>query len=296
MNPWDNLRTLVEEPLVSFGEIEITPATLLIATLIILIAYGISRLLQRILRRKVFEQIHLHKGSQSAICRLLHIIIMCLGVFIAIQHTGINLTALAAVSAVLLVGIGLGLQTITHNFISGLIMLFERPVQEGDYVEVNGVQGTVQAVNAYSTKVETLDRMTIIVPNSKFLSENVTNWSFQDSKVRIHATVGVSYGADVELVGETLLEVGRAHPEVLSDPEPRMQFLGFGDSSLKFDLLVWIEDPTRQYFVVSDLNFAIVRAFRERNITIPFPQRDLHVRSAVPMSVATHSDGNEKKQ
>ncbi len=296
MNPWDNLRTLVEEPLVSFGEIEITPATLLIATLIILIAYGLSRLLQRILRRKVFEQIHLHKGSQSAICRLLHIIIMCLGVFIAIQHTGINLTALAAVSAVLLVGIGLGLQTITHNFISGLIMLFERPVQEGDYVEVNGVQGTVQAVNAYSTKVETLDRMTIIVPNSKFLSENVTNWSFQDSKVRIHATVGVSYGADVELVGETLLEVGRAHPEVLSDPQPQMQFLGFGDSSLNFDLLVWIEDPTRQYIVISDLNFAIVRAFRERNITIPFPQRDLHVRSTVPISVATHSDGNAKKE
>ena len=295
MNPWDNLRKVIEEPIVSFGEIKITPAILLTATLIILIAYGISRLLQRMLRRKVFEQIHLHKGSQSAICRLLHIIIMCLGVFIAIQHTGINLTALAAVSAVLLVGIGLGLQTITHNFISGLIMLFERPVQEGDYVEVNGVQGTVQAVNAYSTKVETLDRMTIIVPNSKFLSENVTNWSFQDSKVRIHATVGVSYGADVELVAETLLEVGRAHPEILSDPQPQMQFLGFGDSSLNFDLLVWIDDPTRQYFVISDLNFAIVRAFRERDITIPFPQRDLHVRSAVPMSVATHSDGNKKE-
>lgn len=295
MNPWDNLRTVIEEPLVSFGEIEITPATLLIATLIILIAYGISRLLQRILRRKVFEQTHLHKGSQSAICRLLHIIIMCLGVFIAIQHTGINLTALAAVSAVLLVGIGLGLQNITHNFISGLIMLFERPVQEGDFVEVGGVQGTVQAVNAYSTKVETLDRVTIIVPNSHFLSENVTNWSFQESKVRIHATVGVSYGADVELVAETLLEVGRAHPAVLSDPQPQMQFLGFGDSSLNFDLLVWIEDPTRQYIVISDLNFAIVRAFRERNITIPFPQRDLHMQSVEPTLLATLSQETNKK-
>ena len=295
MNPWDNLRTVFEEPIVSFGEIEVTPATLLISTLIVLIAYGISRLLQRMLRRKVFEQIHLHKGSQSAICRLLHIIIMCIGIFIAIQHTGINLTALAAVSAVFLVGIGLGLQNITHNFISGLIMLFERPVQEGDFVEVGGVQGTVQSVNAYSTKVETLDRVTIIVPNSHFLSDNVTNWSFQESKVRIHVSVGVSYGADVELVAETLLEVGRAHPEVLSDPEPQMQFLGFGDSSLNFDLLVWIENPTRQYFVISDLNFAIVRAFREQNITIPFPQRDLHVRSAVPMSVAIQSDDKEKK-
>ncbi len=296
MNPWDNLRKVIEEPLIAFGEIEITPAILLTATLIILIAYGISRFLQRILRRGVFERISLNKGSQSAICRLLHIVIMCIGVFIAIEYTGINLTTLAAVGAVLLVGIGLGLQTITHNFISGLIMLFEHPVQEGDFVEVDGVQGSVQSVNAYSTKVDTLDNVTIIVPNSKFLSENVTNWSFQESKVRIHASVGVSYGADVELVAETLLEVGRAHPEVLSDPEPQMQFLGFGDSSLNFDLLVWIADPTRQYFVVSDLNFAIVRAFRERDITIPFPQRDLHVRSAVPMSVATQADGNAKKE
>ena len=296
MNTWDDLRAVFEKQIVSFGEIEITPAILLTAVLIILIAYGISRFLQRMLRRNVFEQIHLHQGSQSAICRLLHIIIMCLGVFIAIQHTGIDLTALAAVSAVFLVGIGLGLQNITHNFISGLIMLFERPVQEGDFVEVNGVQGSVQAVNAYSTKVETLDRVTIIVPNSHFLSDNVTNWSFQDSKVRIHVSVGVSYGADVELVAETLLEVGRAHSEVLSDPEPQAQFLTFGDSSLNFDLLVWIEDPTRQYIVTSDLNFAIVQAFRERDITIPFPQRDLHVRSAVPMSVATQSDSNPKKE
>ena len=295
MNPWDNLRTVIEEPIISFGEIEITPAILLTATLIILIAYGISRLLQRMLRRGVFERIRLNEGSQSAICRLLHIITMCIGVFIAIEYTGINLTTLAAVSAVLLVGIGLGLQTITHNFISGLIMLFERPVQEGDFVEVGGVQGSVQAVNAYSTKVETLDHVTIIVPNSKFLSENVTNWSFQESKVRIHVSVGVSYGADVELVAETLLEVGRAHPEVLSDPEPQIQFLSFGESSLNFDLLVWIVDPTRQYFVISDLNFAVVQAFRERDIEIPFPQRDLHVRSAVPINLPTPSK-NERKE
>ena len=296
MNTWDELRTVFEKQLISFGELKITPAILLTSMLIILIAYGISRLLQRMLRRSVFEQIDINKGSQSAICRLLHIIIMCIGTFIAIEYTGIDLTTLAAVSAVLLVGIGLGLQNITHNFISGLILLFERPVQEGDFVEVGGVQGSVQAVNAYSTKVETLDKVTIIVPNSHFLSQDVTNWSFQESKVRIHVPVGVSYGADVELVAETLLEVGRAHPEVLSDPEPQMQFLAFGDSSLNFDLLVWIEDPTRQYFVISDLNFAIVQAFRERDITIPFPQRDLHVRSAVPMSVATPSSENVREE
>lgn len=296
MKTWDELRTVFEQQIVSFGEIKITPAILLTATLIILIAYGASRLLQRMLRRNVFKRISSNEGSQAAICRILHYTIMILGSFIAIEHTGIDLTAFAAISAVLMVGIGFGLQNVASNFISGLILLFERPVQEGDFVDVHGVQGRVRAINARSTTVETLDNVSIIVPNSHFVSEPVTNWSFRDSKVRLHASVGVSYGADVELVAETLLEVGRAHPEVLSDPEPQMQFLTFGDSSLNFDLLVWIEDPTREYFVISDLNFAIVQAFRDRNITIPFPQRDLHVRSVVPMSLATQSDGNAKKE
>ena len=189
------------------------------------------------------------------------------------------MTALAAVSAVLMVGIGFGLQNITNNFISGPILLFERPVQVGDYVEVSGVQGCVRSIRARSTMVETLDSVSIIVPNSNFIGQNVTNWSYKDAKVRIHISVGVSYSSDVDLVGETLLRVGKSHPEVLQNPEPRIQFLEFGDSSLNFDLLVWIDDPSRQYFVRSDLNFAIVNAFREEGITIPFPQRDLHLRS-----------------
>ncbi len=189
------------------------------------------------------------------------------------------MTALAAVSAVLMVGIGFGLQNITNNFISGLILLFERPVQVGDYVEVSGVQGCVRSIRARSTMVETLDSVSIIVPNSNFIGQNVTNWSYKDAKVRIHISVGVSYSSDMDLVGESLLWVGKSHPEVLQNPEPRIQFLEFGDSSLNFDLLVWIDDPSRQYFVRSDLNFAIVNAFREEGITIPFPQRDLHLRS-----------------
>ena len=295
MNDWTDIRKVFETQLVSFGNIEITPGLLLMAVLIIFIAYGASRMLQRMLRRNVFERIRLDEGSQAAICRVLHYMIMILGCFIAIKQTGIDLTALAAISAVLMVGIGFGLQNVASNFISGLILLFERPVQEGDFVEVCGVQGRVRAINARSTTVETLDKVTIIVPNSHFVSESVTNWSYRDSTVRIHASVGVSYGSNVELVAETLLEVGRAHPEVLSDPEPQMQFLGFGDSSLNFDLLVWIGDPTRQYFVISDLNFAIVQAFRDRNITIPFPQRDLHFQSVDPTFLASLSQGINKK-
>ncbi len=283
MKSWREILDILGKKLVSLGDLTITPAVLMTVVLIILAAFWVSRLFQRMLRRNVFERMHLKEGTQATICRILHYIIMLLGIFIAIQQAGIDLTTLAAISAVLMVGIGLGLQNITSNFISALILLFERPVQVGDFVEVGGVQGRIRVIKARSTVVETLDNVSIIVPNSNFIFENVTNWSYRDSKVRIHISVGVSYGSDVDLVAETLLQVGRAHPEVLDNPEPKIQFLEFGDSSLNFDLLVWIEDSPRQYFVRSDLNFAIVKAFREQDITIPFPQRDLHIQSAVPL-------------
>ena len=279
MNRWEEILGILGKKLVSLGDVTITPAVLITVVLIFLTSILISRLLQRMLRRNVLRRMHIKEGVKEAICRILHYAIITLGAFIAVEQAGIDLTALAAISAVLMVGIGFGLQNITSNFVSGLILLFERPVQVGDYVEVSGVQGRVRSIRARSTTVETLDNVSIIVPNSNFIAQNVTNWSYQDAKVRIHISVGVSYGSDVDLVGETLLRAGAAHPEVLRDPEPRMQFVDFGDSSLNFDLLVWIDDPSRQHFVRSDLNFAIVKAFREQGITIPFPQRDLHLRS-----------------
>ncbi len=282
----ENLQEVVDvlkKKLISLGDVTITPAVLLSVVLILIGAFWLSRFLRRLLRRNVFRRTHLTIGTQETVFRILHYIIMLLGVFIAIQQVGVDLTTLAAISAVLMVGIGLGLQNITSNFISALILLFERPVQVGDFVEVGGVQGRIRAIKTRSSIVETLDNVSIIVPNSNFITDSVTNWSYRDSKVRIHVSVGVSYGSDVDLVEETLLQVGRAHQEVLLNPEPRIQFLEFGDSSLNFDLLVWINDASRQYFIRSDLNFAVVKAFREQGITIAFPQRDLHIRSAVPI-------------
>ena len=283
MKSWEEIIDILKKNLFSLGDITITPAVLITVVLIILGAFWVSRLLRGMLRRSLFRRTHLNIGTQETICRILHYIIMLMGAFIAIQQVGIDLTTLAAISAVLMVGIGLGLQNITSNFISALILLFERPVQVGDFVEVGGVHGRIRAIKTRSSVVETLDNVSIIVPNLNFITQNVTNWSYRDSKVRIHIFVGVSYGSDVDLVAETLLQVGCAHPEVLLDPEPTIQFLEFGDSSLNFDLLVWINDSSRQYFVKSDLNFAIVKAFREQGITIPFPQRDLHIQSAIPL-------------
>ena len=283
MNNWQEILEVLRKKLVSLGDVTITPAVLITVVLIMLGAFWASRLLRSMLRRNVFRRTHLNIGVQETISRILHYIIMLIGSFIAIQQIGIDLTTLAAIGAVLMVGIGLGLQNITSNFISALILLFERPVQVGDFVEVSGIQGRIRAIKTRSSIVETLDNVAIIVPNSNFITDNVTNWSYRDSKVRIHILVGVSYGSDVDLVEKTLLQVGRAHQEVLLNPEPTVQFLEFGDSSLNFDLLVWINDASRQYIIRSDLNFAVVKAFREQGITIPFPQRDLHIQSAIPL-------------
>ena len=283
MNNLQEIVDVLKRKIVSLGDVTITPAVLLTIVLIMLAALWISQLLQRMLRRNLFRRMHLNEGTQATICRILHYVIMLAGLFMAINQIGISLTTLAAISAVLMVGIGLGLQNITSNFISTLIILFERPVQVGDFVEVGSVQGRIRRIKTRSSVVETLDNVSIIVPNSNFISENVTNWSYRDSKVRIHVYVGVSYGADVDLVEKVLLQVGRAHQEVLLNPEPTVQFLEFGDSSLNFDLLVWINDASRQYIIRSDLNFAVVKAFREQGITIPFPQRDLHIQSAIPL-------------
>ena len=283
MNNLQEILDMLRKRLVSLGDVTITPAILITVALILLAAFWVSRMLRGMLRRNVFRRTHLNIGIQETICRILHYIIMLIGAVLAIQQIGIDLTTLAAIGAVLMVGIGLGLQNITSNFISALILLFERPVQVGDFVEVGGVQGRIRAIKTRSSVVETLDNVSIIVPNLNFITQNVTNWSYRDSKVRIHVSVGVSYGSDVDLVAETLLRVGRSHQEVLLNPEPAIQFLEFADSTLNFDLLVWINDASRQYFIKSDLNFAVVKAFREKDITIAFPQRDLHIRTAIPI-------------
>ena len=160
-------------------------------------------------------------------------------------------------------------------------------------MEVGGVLGTVRAINARSTTVDTLDNISIIVPNANFVQENVTNWSHHDTKTRIHTVVGVSYNADVDLARKTLLDVARNHPEVLNQPSPRVQFRSFGDSTLDFHLLTWIADPKRQNDIMSDLNFAVIAAFRENDLEIAFPQRDLHLRSTEILPIRMSDDPNQ---
>jgi small-conductance mechanosensitive channel len=184
------------------------------------------------------------------------------------------------------VGIGFGLQNIANNFVSGLILLFERPIKPNDMVSVGDTDGKVEEIKMRATTVVTRDNVTIIVPNSQFISSEVTNWSHTDPKVRIHVPVGVAYGSDVKLVTDLLLQVAKDHPQVMNEPPPNVWFTGFGDSSLDFELLVWITEPISRQKIRSDLNYAIDAAFRQHDVTIPFPQRDLHLQS-LPSAIET---------
>jgi len=265
----------VENELFRIGGTPVTIASLVSFFVFLGLAFLVSALVQRALGR-IYRRRGIDEGVQYALNRLLHYGIMGLGAFLALDNLGISITALAGLGAILAVGIGFGLQNIAQNFVSGLILLLERPVKKGDFVEVGDTRGTVREIRA--TIVTTLDNVDILVPNGQFITEPVINSTYGDRRVRIPVKVGVAYGSDTTRVRETLERVAAEHPGVLEEPRPLVRFDDFGESSLAFTLLVWLSSPRTEPIVASELRFAIDRAFREAGIEIPFPQRDLHLR------------------
>ena len=224
----------------------------------------------------------LDRSLQYAIAQLVSNLVLIVGIFVVLENTGIHLGALTVFAGAVGVGVGFGLQNIASNFISGLVILAERPITIGDRVEVAGIIGQVQKINARSTVVVTNDNIATIVPNQKFIDSPVTNWTYGDPRVRFRLPVGVAYGSDVEKVRDTLIAAASANAQALSDPAPSVFFVAFGESSLDFELVVWSDEMShRPRRFRSDLNFAIEKNLREAGIEIPFPQRDLHIRSGV---------------
>lgn len=221
-------------------------------------------------------------APRFVIVRVSQYLIWFVGLVVALEFLNIDMTAVALVAGALGIGIGFGLQNVVSNFVAGVVLLLEQPLRFKDRVSVENVEGQVENVSFRATTIVTNDNISIIVPNSQLINQPVTNWSHGDPRIRIHVAIGVAYGSDVELVTRTLLEVARAHENVLPSPEPEVRFLEFGDSSLNFELLVWLDDPPGHYRLRSDLNYAIDAAFRQQGIEIPFPQRDLHVKSGLP--------------
>ena len=240
---------------------------------------AVSRLLNRVLLKRILHRFQIQESKTYTMIRINHYLIMIVGAIVSFQFIGINLSGLAFIFGLLSVGIGFGLQNITSNFISGLILLFEQPIKIGDRVLVGETEGDVLSINMRSTTIRSLNNVSIIVPNSEFISSNVVNWSHDDNKIRIDVEVGVSYNSDLDTVLNSLNEVARESDSVLKRPASDVIFKNFGDSSWNMILRVWIADAKLHHLIRSEINCAIVRKFRQNNIEIPYPQRDLHLRS-----------------
>ena len=251
---------------------------LLVALLIAV--FWISSRTKHFLFNRLLAQSGLDRSLQYAIAQVVSNIVLVVGIFIVLENSGIRLAALTVFAGAVGVGVGFGLQNIASNFISGLVILAERPITIGDRVEVAGIAGQVEHIRARSTVIRTNDNIMMIVPNTKFIDSPVTNWTYGDRRVRFRIPVGVAYGSDVAKVRDALLAVAQENPHTLKEPAPGVFLEKFGDNSIDFKLVVWSSEMSaRPSRYRSDLNFAIVEKFREAKIEMPFPQRDLHIRS-----------------
>jgi small-conductance mechanosensitive channel len=284
---WTEIFAVFTKPIFQLGQTWVSLATIVQFVVVVALVVTLSRLSRRVLRTRVLMHTKLDAGLQYAIARIVSYIVLVLGLLIGLETLGINLSSLAVVAGALGVGIGFGLQNIVSNFVSGLIILAERPIQVGDRVDLGrGAVGQVKRIGARATHVLTNDNIMIIVPNSEFVSGRVINWTHLDPRVRFRLPVGVSYGSDPRLVEKFLLEVARANSNVLPDPAPTVVFKEFGDSALLFELRVWSSDMTyRPGSLESQINFAIWDKFKEHGIEIPFSQRDLHLKEPVKVEV-----------
>jgi small-conductance mechanosensitive channel len=281
---FERVGQVARAPLLTIGETEVTLMALASLVGAVVLTLVVNRLVRRWLERRVFTYFTWDQGVQHAVASVVGYVILFAGVALGLEYVGIGIQALALFAGVVGIGIGFGLQNIASNFISGLIILFERPVKKGDYVDAGGLEGRVDEIRARATSIVTRDNVTVIVPNSEFVASRVVNWSHGDETARIHVPVGVAYGSDVALVTRVLLDVATKHPKVLATPAPTVRFVAFGASSLDFELLFWTADVPTKGDTRSDLNYAIDAAFREHGIEIPFPQQDVRVTLTKPLA------------
>nr|WP_242016743.1 mechanosensitive ion channel domain-containing protein [Trichocoleus sp. FACHB-46] len=266
-------------PIISLGKQAYSIIDLLILVGLLLGLVGLAGAVTNVLRSRILSVSGINRSAQEAVAIITKYTLIFIGSIVLLQIWGLDITSLAIVASALGVGIGFGFQDIAKNFGSGVVLLFERPVQVGDFVEVGEYQGTIERIGARSTIIRTLDQISIIVPNSRLLEGEVKNWTYHSSIVRLHLPVHVAYHSEPNLVRLTLLEATKAHRGVLTVPPPQVWFQGFGEHALNFELLVWTAEPSKQFFLKSELYFRIEALLRQRQIEIPLPQRDLHIRS-----------------
>lgn len=304
-NIWEYINQLIrdlfrilQEPFAKLGPTEISINFIIYLILSVILLFFLAKKARDLLVNKILTRANVNEGVRQSIGTIVRYLIIVLGLIIIFQSVGLDFSALGVLAGALGVGIGFGLQNITNNFVSGLIILFERPIKIGDRVEVGEISGDVVRISARATTIITNDNISIIVPNSEFISTRVINWSHNNRMVRFRFPVGVSYKEDPDKIREILLNVARDHEGVLKSPAASVSFIEFGDSSLNFELWVWtIKYTNRPVVLQSDLYYAIFRKFKEEDVEIPFPQRDLHLRSGMeflksPSSSPSAPSGN----
>lgn len=276
----ENFWEFVNKPLVSLGNFDVTPWSLIYLLLLLFLLFYVTAKLRKWIVYKALASSNIELGVRIAVGTILRYIIVLIGLFVILQTLGIDLSSVTILAGALGVGIGFGLQNVTNNFVSGLIILFERPIKVGDRIEVGNVYGDVMKIAMRATTIITNDNITIIVPNSEFISSTVINWSHNDRDIRINIPVGVSYSEDPERIKNILLKIVDEFPGVLAQPKPDVLFEKYDDSSINFNLRVWTSEYINRPGVLkSQLYYLIFKRFREEGIEIPFPQRDIHIKN-----------------
>lgn len=272
------LGNTLKTPLLTLGGAPVTLGAIVQLLVLVVLLFYLSAKLRHWLVEKVLPRTKMEIGARLATGSIIRYAMIAIGLAVILQTAGIDLTALNVLAGAIGLGLGFGLQNIVNNFISGLIILFERPIKVGDRVVVGEVEGDVVHIGGRSTTVVSNDNISIIVPNARFITENVVNWSHNDRTVRFRIPVTVAYGSDITLVEQLLLEVAAANPDVLENPPPAVRLMEFGDSGLSFELRVWSTTLIhRRGLLTSSLNLAIYRAFVAHNIEIPYPRRDVQI-------------------
>lgn len=297
---WGNQHTVLDRVYgflahpITVGSMKFSLLGMISAVLVILITYGLTRIWKWLFQSKFLSRSGMELGLQDSITTITVYVIWAFGILVSLHVFGLNTASLAVAFGALGIGLGFGLQNIFNNFISGIILLFERPIQVGDDVEINGTWAQVKKINVRSTIIQTYDNASLIIPNADFISSQVTNWSFKDKRIRRNIDVGVAYGSDIERVRKTLEEIAGKTPRVLAYPKPDVLFRDFGDSALVFRLRIWT-DIDNMLRVETHIRFEIDRLFRERSIEISFPQRDIHIRSAAGLAQDLSAGGPNRQ-
>jgi len=271
-----NMANFMAMNFIETDKLSLTPSHLLLLFVIIFITRATSMTIKSIFIGKIENRENSNYADLN-VYKLINYVIWILAIAIGLQTIGVNLTILFAGSAALLVGVGIGMQQIFNDTISGFFLLFERNLKIKDVVEVNGIIGSVKDIGIRTSRILSRDNIEMIVPNSKLVSDTVINWSYNDPKTRFFLKIGVAYGSDINQVKQNLMEIADAHHLILKKPSPIVFFNDFGESSLDFELGFWTLKSLNHRLILSDLRYAIDKKFRESKIQIPFPQRDLHI-------------------